>query len=194
LPRILSIALCLSICATSRAQENRATNDSIAGSRLHTTRTAMLTLGSWATANIATGFIVAGQTQGQTKYFWRMNAYWNVANLGIASLGYWNAIRAASRHYSLSENLHEQRKLEIIYAINFGLDFVYIAGGIVLHAKSSSAGSAQSADQLAGYGTSIITQGAFLLLMDALMIHIHHRNTLRLNRRLLELDPNRGRF
>jgi hypothetical protein len=185
---------CFSVTAQQSvtAKPERGFNDSLAASRIHTTRTAMLTLGSWATANIATGFIAANQTAGQASYFWRMNAYWNFFNLGIAALGYWNAARIPFRHYSYEDNLHEQHKLEKIYAINFGLDFVYIAGGIVLHAKSKSSNSVKSADQLAGYGTSIITQGAFLLVMDAIMLHIHKRNTRRLDARRLDLDSHRG--
>jgi hypothetical protein len=42
----------------------------------------------------------------------------------------------------------------------------------------------KSADQLKGYGTSIILQGGFLLLMDGAMILLHHRNTLRLRKKM----------
>ncbi|MDP4149332.1 MAG: hypothetical protein Q8927_09815 [Bacteroidota bacterium] len=169
-------------------------HDSFAASRIHITKTAMGTLGSWATANIASGLIMAGQTQGQARAFWHMNAYWNVANLGIAALGYWNAARIPLRHYSYEDNLHEQHKLEKIYAINFALDFVYIGGGIILNSRSHFAGSPNSADQLAGYGISIITQGAFLLVMDAIMLHIHKSNTRRLNGRVNGFNPYRGKF
>src|SRR5580765_6844170 len=77
---LLLIYMC--ICAIAIAQHNF--NDSIANSRNHITLTAMTTLGAWAAANIATGFIIAGQTQGEAKYFWQMNAYWNLVNGELA--------------------------------------------------------------------------------------------------------------
>lgn len=177
---ILAIALLLHV--STHAQEGF--NDSLARSRNHITRAAMLTLGSWAVANISSGFIMAGQTTGQTRYFWRMNAYWNFINLGLAGMGYLNAITASAKKYSFSENFEAQHALEKIYIFNFGLDLAYIAGGLYLHERGRSATSQNSADQLKGYGTSIITQGAFLLLMDGIMIRLHQKNTLRMNKRL----------
>ena len=74
------------ISASLFAQQNF--NDSIANARNKLTKNAMIVLGDWAGANIATGFIIAGRTQGETKYIWQMNGYWNIFNLGIAGLGY----------------------------------------------------------------------------------------------------------
>ena len=57
----------------------------------------MIVLGSWAALNIASGFIIAGQTQGEAKYFWQMNAYWNLINGGLAVMGYIDARKAMAR-------------------------------------------------------------------------------------------------
>ena len=61
--KLYGLVFSLFIMANAVGQKNF--NDSIADSRNHITETAMLTLGGWAAANIATGFIIAGQTQGQ---------------------------------------------------------------------------------------------------------------------------------
>jgi hypothetical protein len=159
-------------------------NDSVARSRNSITRTAMITLGSWAVANIASGFIIAGTTQGQAKYAWRMNGYWNFINLGLAGMGYLNAMRAAAKKYSFADNFEAQHALEKIYVFNFGLDLAYIAGGFYLRERGRSATDPASADQLKGYGTSIVAQGGFLLLMDGVMILLHKKNTARMNKRL----------
>lgn len=164
-------------------------NDSIARSRNRITKTAMITLGSWAVANIATGFIIAGNSQGEAKYAWRMNAYWNFINLGLAGLGYLNAEKAARKKYSFEDNYEAQHALEKIYIFNFGLDLAYIAGGFYLRERGKSTSNKGSADQLKGYGTSIAVQGVFLLLMDGVMIGIHKRNTARMNKKLRLLDP-----
>ncbi len=183
-PLFLAVAILLHF--PSRAQKDF--NDSLAQSRNRITRTAMLTLGSWAVANISSGFIIAGQTTGQTKYFWRMNAYWNFINLGLAGMAYLNAISASAKKYSFADNFEAQHALEKIYIFNFGLDLAYIAGELYLHERGRSATTPNSGDQLKGYGTSIIAQGAFLLLMDGVMIRLHQKNTIRMNKRLRRFD------
>ena len=84
-------------------------NDSLAQSRNRITQKAMLTLGAWAGANIAAGFIIASQTQGEAKYVWRMNAYWNFINLGLAGMGYLNARKAMMKPSGLTANLTAQQ-------------------------------------------------------------------------------------
>jgi hypothetical protein len=165
-------------------------NDSLSQSRNHITHEAMLTLGSWAMANIAGGFIIASQTQGETKYVWRMNAYWNFINLGLAGMGYINVRKAMLKRYSLSENLSAQEAIEKLYVLNLGLDLVYITGGFYLRERGNNQEKQNSRDQFKGYGTSIVIQGGFLLLMDAVMISLHHKNTVRLNDKIRRLELN----
>ncbi|HSZ35013.1 MAG TPA: hypothetical protein VK772_16970 [Puia sp.] len=175
---------------TASAQKNF--NDSIADSRNRITETAMLTLGGWAAANIAAGFIIAGQTQGQTKYVWQMNAYWNLVNGGLAVMGYIRARKAMSLKYGFSENESEQISIEKLYALNFGLDLAYIATGFFLHEKGMHESNLKSHDQLMGYGTSLVIQGGFLLLMDGIVLSLHHKNSVRLNKKLKSLELGAG--
>jgi hypothetical protein len=167
-------------------------NDSIATARNQLVRKSMVTLGSWAVANIATGFILAGSTRGQTSYFWRMNGYFNLVNLGLAGMGYLNALKAANRKYSLADNVQGQAGIEKIYLFNFGLDLAYIGVGSYLYERANTASmrSQNSRDQLKGYGTSIITQGGFLLLMDGVLFLLHHQHSTRLYRKLQQLNIN----
>jgi hypothetical protein len=157
------------------AEAQRDFNDSIAYSRNRTTEKAMITLGSWAALNIASGFIIAGQTQGEAKYFWQMNAYWNLINGGLAVMGYIGARKAMARKYDLADNEKAQLSIEKLYALNFGLDLAYIAGGFFLREKGMNTSNIKSQDQLKGYGSSIAVQGGFLLLMDGVMIMLHHK-------------------
>ena len=167
-------------------------NDSIAYSRNRTTQKAMIVLGSWAALNIASGFIIAGQTQGEAKYFWRMNAYWNLVNGGLAVLGYIGARKAMARKYDLAENEKAQLSIEKLYTFNLGLDLAYIAGGFFLREKGMNTSNIKSQDQLKGYGSSIVVQGGFLLLMDGVMIVLHHKNSIRLNNKLKSLELGAG--
>ena len=94
----------------------------------------------------------------------------------------------ASKSFSLIDNYDAQNALEKIYIFNFGLDLAYIAGGSYLRERGVNSTSIHTADQLKGYGTSIIVQGGFLLLMDGAMILIHHRNTVRVRKRMREVS------
>jgi hypothetical protein len=159
-------------------------NDSLALSRNTYTRNAMTSLGGFAVANIAAGFIAAGQTRGETRYFWRMNAYWNLVNLGVAAMGYLGAQRALGRTYTLAQNEKAQLAVEKTYVLNFGLDLVYITGGFYLRERGLSESNPVSRDQYRGYGSSIALQGGFLAVMDGIMVMLHHHNSIRLNRHL----------
>lgn len=188
--RICVLFLSLFLMAAAVGQKNF--NDSIADSRNGITKTAMLTLGAWAAANITTGFIIAGQTQGQTKYVWQMNAYWNLVNGGLAVMGYIRARQAMNRKYGFSENESEQISIEKLYALNFGLDLAYIATGFFLREKGMNNTNLKSQNQLMGYGTSLIIQGGFLLLMDGIVLSLHHKNSVRLNKKLKSLELGAG--
>ncbi len=50
----------------------------------------------------------------------------------------------------------------------------------------------KSRDQFTGYGTSIIVQGGFLLLMDGIVLSLHHKNSVRLNKKLKGLELGAG--
>ncbi|HEV3410861.1 MAG TPA: hypothetical protein VG101_00225 [Puia sp.] len=187
---LVAIGLSTSALAQSRLQPQSPPpaqstfNDSLACARNHVTKTAMLTLGSWAVANITSGFIVAGQTSGTTKYAWQMNAYWNFVNLGLAGMGYLRAVKEAHKTYSLLENYDAQNALEKIYLFNLGLDLGYIGGGLYLRERGMNSANSKTSAQLQGYGTSIVIQGGFLLLMDGVMILIHRHNTQRVRQHL----------
>ncbi len=177
---ILLVTLVPGLCGSAQPSFS----DSISQSRNRITRTAMITLGSWAGANIGSGFIIAARSSGITKYTWQMNGYWNFINLGLAGMGYLRAMKESGKSMTLLDNYEAQNKLEKIYYVNFGLDFGYIAAGLYLRQKGFEDANLHTSNQLSGYGTSIVIQGAFLLLMDGAMILLHSRNTRRVSARM----------
>lgn len=127
-------------------------------------RTAMLTLGGWAVANIATGVALQGSAEGSTKHFHRMNALWNGVNLAIAGFGYYSAMKSDPAAWDLATSLGKHQGFQKILLFNAGLDVGYIMGGLYLteRAKRPDVNS----DQLKGFGQSIMLQGAFLMAFD----------------------------
>lgn len=135
-------------------------------------QTGMKVLGGWAIANIAIGSVGFYKTKGATKYFHQMNILWNVVNFGIATAGFYGVKEASNKQYSVSQSISEQRKTERILLINAGLDVAYMAGGWYLNRR----GISKSSDRLHGYGSTVILQGAFLLLFDSSMFAIQNKH------------------
>ena len=140
-------------------------------SRNRITTTGMEVLGSWSIVNMGVGAAGwAASASGPNKYFYQMTFLWNTANLGAAVLGFTGAQK--NKSLIASETLKEQKKVEKIFLINGGLDVVYIGTGVYLKHR----GDANKSAQLIGYGSSVIIQGAFLLLFDGTMYRAQKSN------------------
>jgi len=70
-----------------------------------------------------------------------------------------------------------------------GLDIAYLAGSAWFLEKANNS---TNPDKYRGYGKSILMQGAFLLLFDAVMFTTHNRHGKKLYKALngLQLAPN----
>ncbi len=142
--------------------------------RLQKQRVSMLVLGGWAVGNIAVGSVLAGQREGVDKNFHLMNAGWNVVNLGLATLGYINAVKTDPSSLDLYATIEAQNSIEKILLLNTGLDVGYMLGGLYLIERSKNA--TKNPERLEGFGKSIILQGGFLFAFD-LVTYFVHTNT-----------------
>ena len=131
--------------------------------RLDYNQQGMLILGTWAVVNLILGALASFRTSGQTQAFHQMNAFWNVVNLGIAGFGFWQASQGAFLNFW--EVLVAQQQIEKVLLANAALDFGYIALGLYLIER----GKRVVKDKWVGFGKSIVLQGAFLLLFDAIL-------------------------
>jgi hypothetical protein len=129
----------------------------------------MLVLGSWSVANIGLNSILYFTTDDDIRYFYQMNALWNVVNLGIAGLGYRGSVRAAPSA-DLFSALDAQYGIEKALLFNAGLDTAYMMTGLFLmqYAENTSKNPAM----FRGYGQSLLVQGGFLLVFDLVMYAI----------------------
>ena len=142
--------------------------------RLKTDQHLMLSLGTWAGANISAGTIGwATAQQPELKAFYQMNVMWNAVNLGLAVPGYFRA-RNTKAVLSLSQTLSEQQKTERILLFNTGLDVAYMTAGFLL--RSMALNNQAKASQLNGFGNGLILQGSFLFAFDLTAFAIHHRH------------------
>ncbi len=142
--------------------------------RIRQESTGMLVLGSWAIGNLITNPILAQRAEGSQKYFYQMNAYWNIINLGIAGIGYYGLLKVDPSRMSFAETIAAQQKIEKLLLFNTGLDIAYMFGGIYLIERSKN--ELNNPERLKGFGRSILLQGAFLFSFDLafyLFIHQH---------------------
>jgi len=131
--------------------------------RLDYNQQGMLILGTWAVVNLILGAVASFRTSGQTQAFHQMNAYWNVVNLGIAAYGFWQASQVSILNFW--EVLVAQQQIEKVLLANSALDFGYITLGLYLIER----GRRLEKDKWMGFGKSIVLQGAFLILFDAIL-------------------------
>lgn len=142
--------------------------------RLKLDRGLMLTLGSWATTNLAVGGIGWATTpKGEAHYFHQMNFFWNTVNLGLAVPGYLKA-RKENTQISFAETLRSQNRTEVVFLINSGLDIGYMSAGLLL--RSEARFNLERREQWMGYGNSLLMQGGFLFVFDLVAYILHRRH------------------
>jgi hypothetical protein len=159
-------------------------SDSIVADRYNKNKSNMTVLAAWAGINIIQGSISATNATGSGPYFFRMNAYWNIVNLGIASVGLFQLRKEWTKKYSFTQNQLAQQKLEKILLLNTGLDLAYITTGFLLKERGNSRNNLQNI----GYGNSLLLQGAFLLIFDLVQYGNHRRNGKILEKQLSKLQ------
>jgi len=156
--------------------------------RLRINQTGFLVLNAWSVANLTTGLIAQSSAGGEAKYFHRMNAIWGGVNLLIALPAFINA-RKSKTDLTLEASVRGQAAIEKTFILNAGLDIAYLAGSTWFLEKATTSANP---DKYRGYGKSILMQGAFLLLFDAVMFTTHNRHGKKLYKALngLQLAPN----
>lgn len=155
--------------------------------RIRHQRTLGLTLGGYALANIAVGAVASGRTEGETKQFHKMNVYWNLFNLGIAGAGLLGSRKRDAGAETLADAIRQHENMKQILLINAGLDVAYVVGGGYLRERANS--HPDKADQLRGYGKSIMVQGGFLLAFDLVSYFIFKNRGDKQERLLLSAGP-----
>lgn len=156
--------------------------------RIRHQKTLGLALGGFALANIAVGAVAAGQTSGETQYVYKMNVYWNLVNLGIAGAGLLGSRKKNAGSESLADAVRQHENMKQLLLVNAGLDVAYIIGGGYLSERANT--HPDKADQLHGYGKSIMAQGGFLLAFDLVNYFIFKKRGDKQERHLLSASPN----
>ena len=178
----------LGTSATAQRNDAPPTLRQFSEQRIDHQKTLGLALGGYALANIAVGSIAAGQTSGETKEFHKMNVYWNLFNLGIAGAGLLGSRKRAADGETLADAVRQHENMKQILLLNSGLDVAYVVGGAYLRERANT--HPDKADQLRGYGSSIMVQGGFLLAFDLVNYFIFKNRGDKQEKLLLGATPN----
>ncbi|MFN0082075.1 MAG: DUF6992 family protein [Ferruginibacter sp.] len=141
--------------------------------RVRYSKNAMVALAGWSVVNIAGSGIATNTRNKENRYFHQMNVMWGGINLAIAGLGYWGAGREKNDNPILADVVKRQKRIEKTYLINAGLDVVYIGSGLLMNQLSDNQ---KNPAKFKGYGNSIMLQGGFLLLYDAIIYATHRKH------------------
>lgn len=157
--------------------------------RVRMQKNAMIVLAGWSAANIVVSGIGTDTRNKESRYFHQMNVMWGGINLAIAGLGYWGASREKIENPTMASVLKHQNKTEKTFLLNAGLDVLYVGGGILMKATSNNQ---KVPERFEGYGNSIMLQGGFLLLFDAINYAIHRKHGKLLNGAVDKVSLNAG--
>jgi hypothetical protein len=127
-------------------------------------------LAAWVLLNlIGSGYYLAHADRRRPAfYFHGMNVLWNLVNAGLAAWGILRLHFSPPAGLDVAELLSSQHFYETLFAVNAGLDVLYVLAGSYLCARAVRPDQARP-ERLLGYGRSLWVQGSFLFLFDAAM-------------------------
>lgn len=157
--------------------------------RIGYSKKSMVVLAGWSAANMIVSGIATNTSNTEMRYFHQMNVMWGGINLTLAGLGYWGAGREKVDNPVLADVLKHQNRIEKTYLINLGLDVAYVGAGLLMNKTSDNQ---KNPAKFEGYGNSIMLQGGFLLLYDAIVYSIHHKHRKQLKGMGEKLTLNAG--
>ena len=141
--------------------------------RVRYTKNSMAALAGWSVVNIVGSGFATNTRNKEVRYFHQMNVMWGSINLALSGLGYFGASREKINNPVLADVMRHQNRIEKTYLINLGLDVVYVGAGLLMNKTNDNQ---KNPAKFEGYGNSIMVQGGFLLLYDAIVYSIHHKH------------------
>ena len=163
---LVPVVLLIGLCSPAQAQPDdvqRLSQQRQTAETRHLWR-----VGAWGAANALGGLaLVAATARSERTARWNfgaMSAGWGVVNVGIATAGLLSGNAAADP--TLQAALGAERTFHDLLLVNLGLNVGYAAvGGALLAAGRRSV---DHAARWRGFGTSLILQGAGLLVLDGI--------------------------
>lgn len=176
---VLVIICSLAFANTTFAQENFGVEYS------KTVKTGMYTLLGWSILNLGVGTYGNFQFEGQKKYFYQMNAGWNLVNFGLAASSFYSLNKLGLAEMDAASLFTESNTMGKVFLFNTGLDVGYMAFGAYLLER----GKRLINPRFQGYGRSLMLQGAFLFAFDLVMYGVVNTHSKEIFSSMAVLEP-----
>lgn len=170
----------LIVLASTQANAQKNLLDSVNLKRDKIARTGMTILGTWSLANIGTGLVGYQQTTGTRQQFHRVNTIISGVNLTLAGLTYYAIQKRRTKTYSTGQTFKLQESAEKLFLFNTALDLGYVAVGFYLRERANRFND-DKFFRVRGTGNSLLLQGGFLTLFDAILYFLNNKNGNRLD-------------
>ena len=139
-----------------------------------TQQKSLLLLSSWSAGNLAFSPFLANNFKINRKnfvgsvssndYFYQMNFNWNIFNAGIVGMSHFLVYKDQRKPWNIQELLMKKKKAEKSIIINMGLDIAYMLSGLLIKQSDRNLSFNE------GYGNSLILQGGYLFIYDAIFL------------------------
>jgi len=139
-----------------------------------TQQNSLLLLSSWSVGNLALSPFLGKNFKvlrnnfvgdvSSNDYFHQMNFNWNLLNAGIVGMSHFLVHKDQRKPWNIQKLSLKKKKAEKSIIINMGLDVAYMISGLLIKQSNKDLSINQ------GYGNSLILQGGYLLLYDAIFL------------------------
>lgn len=123
-------------------------------------RNLMTVLGAFSLGSIATGIPMMTSSRGEIRAAGLQNVAWGAVDGAIALIALAHVSGQSTAQESAAHWADERSTLRTVFAINVGLDVLYLTAGALLLALGKT-------DALRGTGGAVLAQGGFLFAFDA---------------------------
>lgn len=131
----------------------------------------LLLLSGWSATNLVASPIFCKNlysAESKSDYFHQMNFNWNLINAGICGVSHFLVHRDSRKPWNLNDISSRKSKAEKSITFNMGLDILYVITGFILNQNANESKGNLNINK--GYGNSLMIQGGYLLLYDAIFL------------------------
>ena len=129
----------------------------------------LLLLSGWSSANLVLSPIFNKNIYNSSttnEYFHEMN--FNLLNAGIVGLSHFLVHKDSKKEWSLYNLGIKKGKAEKSIIFNMGLDLIYVIAGLIMNQTADINKDSYQINK--GYGNSLMLQGGYLFLYDAIFL------------------------
>ena len=165
--KIIALTVFFAISLNSSSQDSLELHDNFYKNQ----QQSLLLLSGWSVVNLIGSPIANKNIYNSTttnEHFHEMNFNWNILNAGIVGISHYLVHRDSKREWNINQLSTKKTKAEKSIIFNMGLDLVYVLSGLIMNKTADVNKDSYQINK--GYGNSLMFQGGYLFLYDAIFL------------------------